>query len=170
MKNGDAYMDLDIDTDSDEEEHTLIDMEGNAITLRDIRKDDMLEILEENIAMVFTLKDKSSIENINARLEELQKELQLRKDGKSKMEKYISSLDTSIDYLTVYVDEYDAMNEVDDSDLMSEVRQRGLNVVEFINASKYDLRKFICQTLDINELYTDEEIFKMLKEIWKTQM
>ena len=102
--------------------------------------------------------------------EELQKELQLRKDGKSKMEKYISSLDTSIDYLTVYVDEYDAMNEVGDSDLMSEVKRRGLNIVEFINASKYDLRKFICQTLDINELYTDEEIFKMLKEIWKTQI
>ena len=102
--------------------------------------------------------------------EELQKELQLRKDGKSKMEKYISSLDTSIDYLTVYVDEYDAMNEVGDSNLMSEVKQRGLNVVEFINASKYDLRKFICQTLDINELYTDEEILEMLKEIWKTQM
>lgn len=102
--------------------------------------------------------------------EELQKELQLREDGKSKMEKYISSLDTSIDYLTVYVDEYDAMNEVDDSNLMSEVKQRGLNVVEFINASKYDLRKFICQTLDINELYTDDEILKMLKEIWKTQM
>ena len=102
--------------------------------------------------------------------EELQKELQLREDGKSKMEKYISSLDTSIDYLTVYVDEYDAMNEVGDSDLMSEVRQRGLNIVEFINASKYDLRKFICQTLDINELYTDDEILKMLKEIWKTQM
>lgn len=102
--------------------------------------------------------------------EELQKELQLREDGKSKMEKYISSLDTSIDYLTVYVDEYDAMNEVEDSDLMSEVRQRGLNIVEFVNASKYDLRKFICQTLDINELYTDEEILKMLKELWKTQM
>lgn len=102
--------------------------------------------------------------------EELQKELQLREDGKSKMEKYISSLDTTIDYLTVYVDEYDAMNEVGDSDLMSEVKRRGLNIVEFINASKYDLRKFICQTLDINELYTDEEIFKMLKEIWKTQM
>lgn len=102
--------------------------------------------------------------------EELQKELQLRENGKSKMEKYISSLDTSIDYLTVYVDEYDAMNEVGDSDLMSEVKQRGLNIVEFINASKYDLRKFICQTLDINDLYTDEEIFKLLKEIWKTQI
>ena len=102
--------------------------------------------------------------------EELQKELQLREAGKSKMEKYISSLDTSIDYLTVYVDEYDAMNEVGDSNLMSEVKQRGLNVVEFINASKYDLRKFICQTLDINELYTDDEILKMLKEIWKTQI
>ena len=102
--------------------------------------------------------------------EELQKELQLREAGKSKMEKYISSLDTSIDYLTVYVDEYDAMNEVGDLDLMSEVSQRGLNIVEFINASKYDLRKLICQTLDINELYTDEEILKMLKEIWKTQV
>lgn len=100
--------------------------------------------------------------------EELQKELQLREAGKSKMENYISSLDTSIDYLTVYVDEYDAMNEVDDSNLMSEVKQRGLNTTEFINASKYDLRKFICQTLDINELYTDEEILKMLKDIWKS--
>lgn len=102
--------------------------------------------------------------------EELQKELQLREEGKSKMEKYISSLDNSIDYLRVYVDEYDVLSEVNNSDLMSEVKQRGLNVVEFINASKYDLRKFICQALDINELYTDEEILKMLKEIWKTQM
>ena len=102
--------------------------------------------------------------------EELQKELQLREAGKSKMENYISSLDTSIDYLRVYVDEYDVLSEVDNSDLMSEVKQRGLNVVEFIEASKYDLRKFICQSLDINELYTDEEILKMLKEIWKTQM
>lgn len=102
--------------------------------------------------------------------EELHKELQLREDGKSKQEKYISSLDTNIDYLRVYVDEYDVLNEVDNSDLMSEVKQRGLNIVEFINASKYDLRKFICQTLDINELYTDDEILKMLKEIWKTQM
>lgn len=102
--------------------------------------------------------------------EELHKELQLREDGKSKQEKYISSLDTNIDYLRVYVDEYDVLNEVDNSDLMSEVKQRGLNVVEFINASKNDLRKFICQTLDINELYTDEEILKMLKEIWRTQI
>ena len=102
--------------------------------------------------------------------EELQKELQLRKDGKSKMEKYISSLDGNIDDLRVYVDEYDVLNEVDNSDLMSEVKQRGLSTVEFISASKYDLRKLICQTLDINELYTDEEILEMLKEIWKTQV
>lgn len=102
--------------------------------------------------------------------EELQKELQLRKDGKSKMEKYISSLDGNIDYLSVYVDEYDVLNAVNDSDLMSEVKQRGISTVELINASKYDLRKLICQTLDINELYSDEEIFEMLKEIWKTQV
>ena len=102
--------------------------------------------------------------------EELQKELQLREDGKSKMEKYISSLDTSIDYLTVYVDEYDVMNEVDNSVLMSEVAERGLNTVEFVEANKYELRKLICQTLDINELYTDEEIFELLKEIWKIRI
>lgn len=130
-----------------------IEVEGSA----DIDLNQLIKENREDVIRLFTD-------------EELQKELQLRKDGKSKMEKYISSLDTSIDYLTVYVDEYDAMNEVGDSDLMSEVKQRGLNVVEFINASKYDLRKFICQTLDINELYTDEEILKMLKEIWKTQM
>ena len=102
--------------------------------------------------------------------EELQKELQLRKDGKSKMEKYISSLDGNIDYLSVYVDEYDVLNAVNDSDLMSEVKQRGISTVEFIKASKYDLRKIICQTLDINEFYTDEEIFKILEKIWKIQV
>ena len=99
--------------------------------------------------------------------EELQNELQLREDGKSKMEKYISSLDNSIDYLTVYVDEYDVLSEVDNSVLLSEVAERGLNTVEFVEANKYELRKLICQTLDINELYTDEEIFELLKKFGK---
>lgn len=45
-------------------------------------KDDMLEILKQNITMVFALEDKSSIENINVRLEELQKELLIRANAK----------------------------------------------------------------------------------------
>ena len=45
-------------------------------------KDDMLAALEENIAMVFALEDEGSMEGINARLEELQKELLKRANAR----------------------------------------------------------------------------------------
>jgi hypothetical protein len=51
---------------------------------------------------------------------------------------------------------------------MEEVRSRGLDEVEIIEPTKEELRKFICQALDINEMYDDEEIFEMLRELWKT--
>ena len=51
-------------------------------------------------------------------------------------------------------------------DLMEEVRSRGLDEVEIIEPTKEELRKIICQALDINEMYDDEEICDMLKEIW----
>ena len=36
---------------------------------------------------------------------------------------------------------------------------------------KYEIRKMICNGLDINEYsYSDEEIFEMLKELWKTRI
>ena len=102
--------------------------------------------------------------------EDLKAEIQLREEGKSKQERYIEKLHIFEDTLRVDVDGYEVMGEMDNSDILDEVKSRGLNTTEFIEASKYDLRKFICQTLDINELYTDDEIFEMLKEIWKTQM
>ena len=102
--------------------------------------------------------------------EELHKELQLREKGKSKQEKYISDLDINIDYLRVCVDEWDVMDKIDNSNLLEEIKHRDLNVAEFINISKKDLRKIICQTLGINEFYTDEEIFKILEKIWKIQV
>lgn len=102
--------------------------------------------------------------------EDLKAEIQLREEGKSKQERYIEKLLIYDDSLQVEVDGYEVMGEMDNGDILDEVKSRGLNTTEFIEASKYDLRKFICQTLDINELYTDEEILKMLKEIWKTQM
>ena len=100
--------------------------------------------------------------------DDMKKELHLRIDGKSKQELYLSSLDIR-DVMSVSVDVSDVLREVEDTELLDEVRDRGLNTVEFVEASKDELRKFICQTLDINELYTDEEIFELLKEIWKTR-
>ena len=98
--------------------------------------------------------------------DDMKKELHLRVDGKSKQELYLPSLDIR-DVMSVSVDVSDVLREVEDTELLDEVRDRGLNTVEFIEASKEELRKFICQTLDINEMYTDEEIFELLKEIWK---
>ena len=100
--------------------------------------------------------------------DDMKKELQLRVEGKSKQELYLPSLDIR-DVMSVSVDVSDVLREVEDTELLDEVRDRGLNTVEFVEASKEELRKFICQTLDINELYTDEEIFELLKEIWKIQ-
>jgi hypothetical protein len=60
------------------------------------------------------------------------------------------------------------LSEIDNDDLMEEVRSRGLDEVEIIEPTKEELRKFICQALDINEMYDDEEIFEMLRELWKT--
>ena len=99
---------------------------------------------------------------------ELKAELLMREKGESQHEKYVRELEID-DNLTVWVDSYEVLSEVDNSDLLSEVTDRGLNTVEFVEVSKDELRKFICKTLDINELYTDEEIFEILKEIWKTR-
>ena len=98
--------------------------------------------------------------------DDIKKELNLRVEGKSKQELYLPSLDIR-DAMSVSVDVSDVLEEVEDTELLDEVIDRGLNTVEFIEAPKEELRKFICQTLDINELYTDEEIFELLKEIWK---
>jgi hypothetical protein len=98
--------------------------------------------------------------------EELKDELQKREAGTSKYEKYLSKLNT-YEHLEVTVDVWDVLNEVDNEDLMDEVKQRSLSVAQFVDITKKDLRKVICQALDINEFYTDEEIFEMLKQIWK---
>lgn len=98
--------------------------------------------------------------------EELKDELQKRDAGTSKYEKYLSKLNT-YEHLEVTVDVWDVLNEVDNEDLMDEVKQRSLSVAQFVDITKKDLRKVICQALDINEFYTDEEIFEMLKQIWK---
>ena len=100
--------------------------------------------------------------------EELKEEIQKREDGRSKKEVRINKLDTFLSNLQVEVDGRDMLTEIDNDDLMEEVRSRGLDEVEIIEPTKEELRKFICQALDINEMYDDEEIFEMLRELWKT--
>ena len=98
--------------------------------------------------------------------EELKEEIQKREEGRSKKEVRINKLDTFLSNLKVEVDEHDVLLEIDNDDLMEEVRSRGLDEIEIIEPTKEELRKIICQALDINEMYDDEEICDMLKEIW----
>lgn len=98
--------------------------------------------------------------------EELKDELQMREAGTSKYEKYLSKLN-SYEHLEATVDVYDVLNEVDNEDLMNEVKGRSLTIAQFVDITKKDLRKVICQTLGINEFYTDEEIIELIKEVWK---
>ena len=104
--------------------------------------------------------------------EELEEELKSRQDGRSKYDSRNNKLsDVYVNNLQIDVDVYEAMDEITDTDLLSEIKDRGISIVEYAEISKHDLRNVICQSLDINEFsYSDEEIFEMLKELWKTRI
>ena len=104
--------------------------------------------------------------------EELEEELKSRQDGRSKYDSRNNKLsDVYVNNLQIDVDVYEAMEEITDTDLLSEVKDRGISIVEYAEISKHDLRNVICQSLDINEFsYSDEEIFEILKELWKTRI
>lgn len=99
--------------------------------------------------------------------EELNEEIKKREDGRSKYENRINKLKSYVYNIDVDVNSDDVLDEVDNDDLITEVQIRGLSVVEVVDIDKYKLRKTICKALDINEMYDDEEIFEMLREIWK---
>lgn len=98
--------------------------------------------------------------------EELNEEIKKREDGRSKYENRINKLKTYVYNIDVDVNSDDVLDEIDNDDLITEVKTRGLSIVEVVDIDKYKLRKAICKALDINEMYEDEEIFEMLKEIW----
>lgn len=101
--------------------------------------------------------------------DELKEEIQKREEGRSKFENRINKLHTYIYNIEVDVDSNDVLNEVDNNDLIEEVQLRNLDIGDSIDVEKYELRKIICRTLGINEMYEDEEIFEMLREIWRTR-
>lgn len=104
--------------------------------------------------------------------EELEKEFESRQDGRSKYDSRNNKLsDVYVNNLQIDVDVYEAMEEITDTDLLTEIKDRGISIVEYAEISKHDLRNVICQSLDINEFsYSDEEFFEMLKELWKTRI
>ena len=103
--------------------------------------------------------------------EELEDELKSRQDGRSKYDSRNNKLsDVYVNNLQIDVDVYEAMEEISNTDLLTEVKDRGISIVKYAEVSKRDLRNVICQSLDINEFYSDEEIFEMLKELWKTRI
>ena len=103
--------------------------------------------------------------------EELEEELKSRQDGRSKYDSRNNKLsDIYVNNLQIDVDVYEAMEEISNTDLLTEIKDRGISIVEYAEVSKRDLRNVICQSLDINEFYSDEEIFEMLKELWKTRI
>lgn len=99
--------------------------------------------------------------------EELNEEIEKREDGRSKYENRINKLKSYVYNIDVDVNSDEVLDEVDNDDLITEVQIRGLSVVEVVDIDKYKLRKAICKALDINEMYDDEEIFEMLREIWR---
>lgn len=101
--------------------------------------------------------------------EELNEEIKKREDGRSKYENRINKLKSYVYNIDVDVNSDDVLNEVDNDDLITEVQLRGLSVVEVVDIDKYKLKNAICKALDINEMYDDEEIFEMLREIWRTR-
>lgn len=101
--------------------------------------------------------------------EELNEEIKKREDGRSKYENRINKLKSHVYNIDVDVNSDDVLDEVDNDDLITEVQIRGLSVIEVVDIDKYKLRKAIVKALDINEMYDDEEIFEMLREIWRTR-
>lgn len=104
--------------------------------------------------------------------EDLKEEIQKREDGRSRFENRINKLsNVYVSGLQCDIDPYDAMDEIDNEDLLHEIQTRGLSIVEPFDISKHEIRKMVCKGLGINEFsYSDEEIFEMLKELWKTRI
>ena len=104
--------------------------------------------------------------------EDLKEELQKREDGKSRFENRITKLsNVYVNGLQCDIDPYDAMDEIDNDDLLHEIQSRGLSIIDPSDISKHEIRKLVCKGLGINEFsYSDEEIFGMLKDLWKARI
>ena len=96
-------------------------------------KDDMLAVLEKNIAMVLALEDETSMESIDAKLEELQQELLKRANARQ-------------DYEDL-ADEIDSLREKKQKEMVDNAGREGLKqriaeMTDFLNAQSYELEEY----------------------------
>lgn len=108
-------------------------------------KDEMLEALEKNIATVFALEDDSSLESINARLEELQKELLKRANAKQNYDDI--------------ADEIDHLRELKQNEMVENAEREGLK------QRIAEMQQFLAEQTEQIEEYDESLVRRMIEKI-----
>ena len=108
-------------------------------------KDEILVALEENIATVFALGDDGSIESINVKLEELQKELLKRANVKK-------------DYNDL-ADEIDRLRELKQDAMVENAVREGLK------QRIAEMKQFLAELTDEIEEYDEALVRRMIEKI-----
>lgn len=108
-------------------------------------KDDMLVALEQNIASVLALEDESSMESINVKLEELQKELLKRANVKK-------------DYNDL-ADEIDRLRELKQNAMAENAEREGLK------QRIADMKEFLAEQTEQKEEYDESLVRRMVEKV-----
>lgn len=108
-------------------------------------KDDMLVALEQNIASVLTLEDEGSMESINAKLEELQKELLKRANAKK-------------DYNDL-ADEIDRLRELKQNAMAENAEREGLK------QRIAEMQEFLAEQMEQIEEYDEFLVRRMIEKV-----
>lgn len=108
-------------------------------------KDDMLVALEQNIASVLALEDESSMESINAKLEELQKELLKRANAK-------------LDYNDL-ADEIDRLRELKQNAMAENAEREGLK------QRIAEMQEFLTEHTEQIEEYDESLVRRMVEKV-----
>lgn len=108
-------------------------------------RDDMLVALEKNIASVLALEDEGSIESINAKLEELQKELLKRANAKK-------------DYNDL-ADEIDHLRELKQNAMAENAEREGLK------QRIAEMQEFLAEQMEQIEEYDESLVRRMVEKV-----
>jgi len=108
-------------------------------------KDDMIVALEQNIALVPALEDEGSIESINAKLEELQKELLKRANAKK-------------DYNDL-ADEIDHLRELKQNAMAENAKREGLK------QRIAEMQEFLAEQMEQIEEYDESLVRRMVEKV-----
>lgn len=108
-------------------------------------RDEMFDILEENIKMVFALEDESSLESINARLEETQGELLKRANAKQNYNDL--------------ADEIDRLRKMKQAALTENAEREGLK------QRIAEMKQFLTEQMEQIEEYDESLVRRMIDKV-----